>query len=532
MALTIGGATVAAMALQASGQAAAIAAQVTAPPPFGVFHDLRWVLGFHPSWQWFAVEIVAAVALRGTFIGVAVRLAWPRDRERPSLQRSILHGITFAAVASLVMAPWAVLLFGMSVTPVSWLFIAAMTPALLLAIVIHRGAVSGGRWQLPRPRTAGWTVLTFLVLSAGGGLAGIVPVVAIPAAALTGLFNAWAWFGVVHAVACGATPRSRLTRFPLAPVAAIVLIATFFGVAAFAFDAVLGNGRVVPEGSRPDTGGDVPVLVAGGFGSSWDGQQTNLLPRPYHEVQFSYRGLDASGSPLPYDARATHQSLDVLATKMDRQIAVLARRAGRPVDIIAQSEGTMVTLLALVGDHPEVGRVLLLSPLIVPGRVYYPPTARNGWGVVSGWMLRGMTWLVGHISPYETRPDQAFIRSIVERAPQLRALSVCPPAGTPIAMLLPVADGLAAPPDAHVGVPAKVVAAFHAHFLHAGSSSPLIVDYLAGGTLHTPLRWRLLYDVVRGFGASWQVPAVPTSLPAAWREAPVPAPHVCGAPSG
>ncbi len=532
VALSVGGTTAAAVVLRLTGQAAAIAPHVTAPPPFGVFEDLRWVLAFHASWAWFAVELVAAVLLRGLFIGAVVRMAWPADLEPPSWQRAWLHGAAFSAVASLVLAPWVVLLFGMSVTPVSWLFIAGLAPALLLAIVIHRGAVSGGRWQLPRPRTAGWTVLSFLVLSAGGGLAGVVPTVAIPAAALTGLFNGWAWFGIVHSVACGGTGRSRLTRFPLAPVAAVVLIAAFIGVSAFSFDAVLGGGRSVHTGGGDDTGGEVPVLVAGGFGSSWDGRQPDLLPHPFDEVQFSYEGLDADGHPLPYPARATHQSLDILAAKMDEQVRTLAERTGHRVDVIAQSEGTMVTLLYLQRPHPDVGRVMLLSPLVVPGRVYYPPPGTDGWGVAGGAMLRGITWLIGHISPYETRPDQAFIRSIVERAPVLRQLSVCPPAGAPVAMLLPVADGLATPPEARIRVPNQVVAAFHAHFLSAGASSRLVTAYLSGNTPHSSLRWRVIYDVVRGFGASWQIPTVPDGLPAAWRRVALPPAHPCGTPSG
>ena len=34
----------------------AIAPQITAPAPFSAFHDLRWLLVYHPSWATFAGE--------------------------------------------------------------------------------------------------------------------------------------------------------------------------------------------------------------------------------------------------------------------------------------------------------------------------------------------------------------------------------------------------------------------------------------------------------------------------------------------
>jgi len=39
--------------------------QASAPPAFGVFHDLRWLMVYHSSWPAFLGEAVAAVLLRG-----------------------------------------------------------------------------------------------------------------------------------------------------------------------------------------------------------------------------------------------------------------------------------------------------------------------------------------------------------------------------------------------------------------------------------------------------------------------------------
>jgi hypothetical protein len=43
---------------------AALAPQVSAPPPLDVFHDLRWVATYHESWVMLAVELAAVLAAR------------------------------------------------------------------------------------------------------------------------------------------------------------------------------------------------------------------------------------------------------------------------------------------------------------------------------------------------------------------------------------------------------------------------------------------------------------------------------------
>ena len=50
--LTAGPATVEAAVLAGTGDhsSLALAPQVTAPNPFGIFHDLRWIFVYHDSW--------------------------------------------------------------------------------------------------------------------------------------------------------------------------------------------------------------------------------------------------------------------------------------------------------------------------------------------------------------------------------------------------------------------------------------------------------------------------------------------------
>src|SRR5438270_772142 len=43
---------------------AGMAAQVTAPAPLDLFHDMRWISVFHDSWVVFGLEIMAVLVLR------------------------------------------------------------------------------------------------------------------------------------------------------------------------------------------------------------------------------------------------------------------------------------------------------------------------------------------------------------------------------------------------------------------------------------------------------------------------------------
>src|SRR5438445_12968732 len=79
IAMAVGGPVVETVILWLTGlgSASGIAAQVTAPAPFGVFHDLRWLLVFHRSWLGFALEAVAFVAFRTLLATPIFPAAWP-----------------------------------------------------------------------------------------------------------------------------------------------------------------------------------------------------------------------------------------------------------------------------------------------------------------------------------------------------------------------------------------------------------------------------------------------------------------------
>ncbi|MFY9806427.1 MAG: hypothetical protein WAK86_04070 [Pseudonocardiaceae bacterium] len=96
-----------------------LAAQVTAPAPFGVFHDLRWLIVYHDSWWGLISELAAAIALRGLLDAAIVGAAWPPGLPRPGFIRRLRTSASFTAIALLVLSPWAAVAFAASETALS-----------------------------------------------------------------------------------------------------------------------------------------------------------------------------------------------------------------------------------------------------------------------------------------------------------------------------------------------------------------------------------------------------------------------------
>ena len=231
-----------------------LAGQVTAPGPFGVFHDLRLLFVFHDSVVGFVLGAAALVAGRSLLGALLVRSAWPG---RPPPFGLLRHLLVITAVAAVLLSPWVTLMFGAAVIPLSWIYFAALPPALATILLLHHGGVDGGWWRrLPPARSAAWMALSFLVLSLSAlGVAGQpLPVVAAVLAA-TGLFNAWAWAHSVRVIVTGLPSRSRR----LAPVTVVTAVLVFVVVVGgsqigFAVRAYTDPGAWVagePEVGRP-----------------------------------------------------------------------------------------------------------------------------------------------------------------------------------------------------------------------------------------------------------------------------------------
>jgi hypothetical protein len=526
LAVAIGLPVLEALILGAIGTPAAqaLASQATAPAPFGVFHDLRWLLVFHPSWLAFAFELVALIAFRSALTALLVRAAWPRGMDPPGGVRLMGGSVVFTIVSALVLAPFAALLLGAAVVSLSWLFFVAVPCVLGVAALLHHGAVVPTWWrERPPGRTVAWVLFTFLVLTLTSAAVVLAPAPLRPVAAgAAGLFNAWAWFGIVHALSCG--ERSR--RFVLvAPVGIAALVGVVAVGASVGFSVATRDRGLqrVAHGTSVDYGR--PVLLVSGFGSHYggdDGSETSggeTVAVSGQERRFSYAGAGTDGRPRPYRDVDTFQDLSRSVHLMAQQVEAFHADVGELVTIVAESEGALVAKAYLMShaDAP-VDALVLLSPLVEPGGVYFPPSGEEGWGVAGGMGLRWITDFVRAVSPFEVSADDGLFRSLIDNAPALRGLFACPVAGVDQLVLLPLADAVVGP-DRLDGVHHTVVPAFHGGLADNASVQRTIRTALDGGAPPATSVWDATDTLIRAGATAWRAPTLPVSVNPAWEAA-------------
>jgi hypothetical protein len=509
--------------------ARALAPQVTALPPLAAFHDLRWLFAFNQPWLGFTGALVLLVAARSAVDAVLVMLAWPRATEpgipRPRFLPSLLSCAVLTVLTGLVMSPVVTLMFGVALLPFSWPYLAAVPILLGTAVALSQGGVGQAWWRrLPPARTAAWVIATFGVLSLASVLMTHLDTPGIVAiSGLAGIVDARAWYGLTAAAVRGAAEmpphpwqwrvalwrirralRSRTNWVPVAPLAAVMVLALVVGLARLAFtgtvrfasgtgdvvagavvgddsrgDAVSGaGGTSAPGAVRSRSAGQVSgaVLVVDGFGSTCchsanalRAAEPNLLVR-----QFSYVGLNAAGQPIPY-GRAGDLPIQVLGDRMAEQVDKLYRQARTPVDIVAESEGTL-GLYAMLARHPHVpiGSMVLLSPIVEPGQA-------GGVDTVPGAALTTLNNLVGGMSPYGRAGAQALIESVSEVGASYFA-QVSRDSGRPWLAVVPLADAVTLPACPW---PRNVIFidAFHGGLLGDRSVQQMIEAFLASGTI-------------------------------------------------
>lgn len=498
---------------------AVLAPHVSAAAPFGTFHDLRWLLVYNQSWLAFGFELALLIGFRTAVTTGLVRLAWPEGVERPSLATTVHYAAAFTAVSAVVLSPFAVLLVGMSVVSISWPFFVAVPAVTIIALFAHHGPIRTPWWRTaPALKTVGWVALTFAVLTLAGTIATVgSQLLVLPAVAVAGLFNAWAWSAMVHSLTGERRPARRF--MPVAPAGIVSLVATIFIGASIGF-AVTERTADAAEPRPWEPSERTPVLVVAGFGSSFDPGEVDAA-QIHGEMgfRFSYAGLDGGGRPLPYEDRDTYKPLPDLVGLLESQVEHVHRSTGQRVAIVAESEGALIAKLYLMSrsDAP-VDDLVMASPIVEPGRVYFPSSGQEGWGVAAGWQLQGIGALLDRLSSLDLTPDNPLVRSILDLAPVLRPSVMCPLADTAQLVLYPLADSVAAPAieDGAGGVEVVVVPAFHGGLLNDPAVQRAITAHLDRGTLPEEGLWGLAGRLLQAGSATWQVPELPLSLNGDW----------------
>jgi hypothetical protein len=480
-----------------------------------VFHELRWLLVYHSSWVAFVLELGAVLLVRTLIDAWLTRLAW--DDACPPWRDQLRLTVRFVALQAVVLFPFAVLMFGMAVTSLSWLFFVAVPVLVFVALLVHHGVVESTWWRDPPNRSSVVAVLwTFVLLTVGGALIASAADWLKPLlAALTG-----AGVGVLRArivsalVGRDVKPRRRpFAVVGLAAVLALVVVGTAVG---FAVATAVESARTpTVKVSRNATG--PPVLVVKGFNSKWEGITRKWVRGRVRTRRFSYAGLDARDQPRPYPRSATHASIRSLVQEMRAQVDAFHRATHADVSIVAESEGSLVAqaYLAATPDAP-VRALVVLSPLLEPGRVFYPHLPDEGWGIAAGTVLDGLGATVSWLGPVDVSANTPLFRSIVDEEPALGALLSCPPPGVRSFAVLPVDSGVSAPAVADVGFDHAVVPAFHGGLLGDGTTQAIIAKVLHGRDPDRSGFWESVGDVVNAGAAAWQVPDLERSLVPSW----------------
>ena len=519
-----------------------IAPQVTALPALAAYHDLRWLFADGQSWAGFAAVFTAVLLARSAVDTALLRLAWPRELDAPSLRRAFGSCMALTALAWLLLSPAVTLAFGVAILPFSWPFLAALPVMLGIVAALSHGGVIVAWWRrLPPLRSVLWLLASFLVLSASAAvITHLGTPAALAVAAVTGLVNARAWYGLagiasrLHPRTHESVPARLLLGLPFAPLAAVMVIVLMVGMARLIFTgtiqlplpSVTGSqsaASLVKDSStagaaRPAVvapAGD-PVLVVEGWGSSCcdagNGLHAMMPGTPIR--QFSYLGMNAKGDPLRSGPGADDLPLPELGDRMAAQLMQMHAATGRPVDIVAESEGTL-GLYAMLDRHPglPVGSVVLLSPIVEPGQLGYSPGADDA--SVSAYALDTLDHLVGGMSPYGPTGAEDLISSVSQFGARYFD-AITRPGSKPARglVVIPLADALTLPV---CGLPADVVVvpAFHGGLLGDPSVLPMVSAFLEGRHVHGQDQGRLkaAAEVITGAATAWRMPDTHAACP-------------------
>jgi hypothetical protein len=484
-------------------------------------HDLRWLAVFHRSWTSFALESIAFIGFRTAVALSLTALAWDRSSGRPSARELASCAFRYVLIVALVSSVWIAILFGLAVVSVEWLFFVGLPALLLIAAVTAHGVVRPHWWREAPPLAVTALIgLTFAALSTAGAVLVLAPsiLLRVPIALLAGIANAWLWIAVVERLRPPAPPL----RFrPVAPAAiALLVAAAIVGVAVGVGHWQRTAALAPPHGTPAVVATGPAILVATGFGTHWDGSTGRSLRPGWVQERFSYRGIDRAGRPLPYTGAGTHRSLRVLVSEMRSQVEALHERTSRRVAIVAESEGALVAAAYLVADRrAPVSHFVALSPLADPGRVYYPPAGDEGWGVATGWALRGVSTVVGAVSSLDLPADSSLLRSIVGHAATLRRSLACVPDRIRRLVVLPLTSGLSGADPDMLPERTVVVPAVHGGLMGNAAARTAVVRAIEN---HPPRSgaWQPVAEGIFLASAPWQVPDLPRDLNPAWPQGP------------
>jgi hypothetical protein len=378
---------------------------------------------------------------------------------------------------------------------------------------------------------------------------------ALAVAAVAGLVNARAWYGLALLAARvqprphESVPAKMLFSLPFAPLAGVMVLVLVVGAARLMFTGTIQlpispspsaavAGAAALGGSGTQTGSAVEsavaaspaaavaaaasaVLVVGGWGSSccYDANGLRAAMSGAPVWQFSYAGLSAQDRPIPSGSSADDLPLPELGDRIAAQVRVLSKAAKRPVAIVAESEGTL-GVYAMLARHPglPISSVVLLSPIVGPGQLSYPPGADGA--SVSESALDELNHLVGSMSPYGPSGAQDLLSSVSEFGARYfdDMISAAAP-GTGgksmrVLAVVPLADAVTLP-ECALPPGVIVVPAFHGGLLGDPTVLPMVSSFLSGHDVTAPgnSQLREAAELITGAASAWRMPDTGAACP-------------------
>jgi hypothetical protein len=543
--------------------ARSVAPQVTAVPSLAAYHDLRWLFTDTQSWLWFAGLVTVVLVARAALDVVMLRLAWPRGLPAPRTSRAFISCAALTLLAWVLLSPAVTLAFGVAVLPFSWPFLAAFPIMLGIVAALSHGGVITALWRrLPPARAVLWLLASFAAATAAAAvMTHLSTAGALVVTAVTGVVNARAWYGLALLAARvqprphESVPAKMVFSLPFAPLAAAMVLVLVVGAARLMFTGTIQlpispsspvatsgiavSGAAALGGAGSQAGPAVKptvvtspaaavaaaagsaVLVVGGWGSSCC-DDANGLHATMPEVpmrQFSYVGLNAAGKPVPSGSSADDLPLPELGDRLATQVRTLSKQAKRPVEIVAESEGTL-GVYAMLARHPglPVSGVVLLSPIVGPGQLSYPPGTDGA--SVSEAALDELNHLVGGISPYGPSGAENLLSSVSEFGARyfddMITTASRGTGGKPIRVLavVPLADAVTLP-ECALPSGVIVVPAFHGGLLGDPAVLPMVSSFLSGQDVTSPgnSQMREAAELITGAAAAWRMPDTGPACP-------------------
>ena len=530
--------------------ARSVAPQVTAVPSLAAYHDLRWLFTDSQSWLCFGGLVAIVLVARAALDVTMLRLAWPRGVAAPRTSRALVSCAALTLLAWVLLSPAVTLAFGVAVLPFSWPFLAAFPIMLgIVAALSHGGVITAWWRRLPPARAVLWLLGSFAAATVAAAVITHLPTgAALAVTALTGLVNARAWYSLAVLAARlqprphESVPARMLFSLPFAPIAAVMVLALVVGAARLLFTGTIelpispasntvqaaaqvgGPGTVSGSGTQAAAPAAAvaaanasSVLVVGGWGSTCcdaaNGLHAMLPGVPVR--QFSYVGLNARGGPIPSGASADDLPLPQLGDRLAAQVLALHAASGRPVAVVAESEGTL-GVYAMLARHPglPVSSVVLLSPIVSPGQLTYPPGPDGA--SVSEAALDELNHLVGGMSPYGPSGAQNLLSSVSEFGARYFDDMINAVGGKSIRWLavVPLADAVTLP-ECRLPAGVIVVAAFHGGLLGDPSVLPMVTAFLSGHSVTAAGdgQMREAAELITGAAAAWRMPDTESACP-------------------